>query len=207
MAVIRPCLSVNEENLNMAHHMHEQLRFSSPATARIKEDVQSHDLLFPYYGDGTITFNHQKFTDSPSMYRNVITWYFKAAGLTTATIASHLSISPSRVNALALRTRKQLYSGLSIELMHWAAKEKSLSPGEIPVHVFAAIKSEMRAAEHALSHCYKGDCRVVSGALRLGRAAYVAAMEPVIGLKCSCDLCKLQSAEFAPYWGNETESN
>jgi len=185
--------------------MHEPLQFSVPTTARIKEDVLSQDLLFPRYGDGARGFKRGKFTDSPSMYRNVITWYLKAAGLTTAAIASHLSISPSRVNALALRTRKQLYSGMTIDLMQWSAKEKKLSLEELPVHMFIAMKQEMWAAENALSYCIKADCRVMSGALRLGRAAYLAAMEPVVGLKCSCDLCKFQSSDFTPYWFEESE--
>lgn len=185
--------------------MHERLQFSVPTTARIKEDVSGQDLLFPRYGDGARGFKHDKLTDNPSMYRNVIIWYLKAAGLTTATIASHLSISPSRVNALALRTRKQLYSGVSIELMQWVGKEKKLSTDELPVHMFSATKNEMWAAEHALYFCNSADWRVVSGALRLGRAAYVAAMEPIVGLKCSCDMCKLQSSDFTPYWVEETE--
>lgn len=70
---------------------------------------------------------HDKLIRSPSMHRNVIVWYLKAAGFTTATIASHLSISPSRVNALALRPRKQLYTGISIELMQWSGKVENLS--------------------------------------------------------------------------------
>lgn len=187
--------------------MNEPLQFSRPTTARIKEDVSSQDLLFPKYGDGARGFKHGKLTDSPSMYRNVITWYLKAAGLTTATIASYLSISPSRVNALALRTRKQLYSGITIELMQWSGKKKKLSPEELSVHMFVAMKNEMWAAEHALSYCNKADCRVRSGALRLGRAAYVAAMDPVVGLKCSCDMCKFQSSDFTPYWVEESEPN
>ena len=185
--------------------MSELLQFSVPSSARIKEDVLSQDLLFPRYGDGARGFKHGKLTDSPSMYRNVIAWYLKAAGLTTATIASHLSISPSRVNALALRTRKQLYSGITVALMEWTGKEKKLSPEELPVHMFVAMKDEMWAAEHALFFC-KTDVRVVSGALRLGRAAYLAAMESIVGLKCSCDLCKLQSSDFTPYWVEESES-
>lgn len=186
--------------------MSELLQFSVPTTARVKEDALSRDLLFPRYGDGARGFKHGKLTDSPSMYRNVITWYLKAAGLTTATIASHLSISPSRVNALALRTRKQLYSGITIELMQWTGKEKKLSPEELPVHMFVAMKNEMWAAEHALAYCNKADCRVLSGALRLGRSAYLAAMESIVGLKCSCDICKLQSSDFTPYWVDEAET-
>jgi DNA-binding CsgD family transcriptional regulator len=184
--------------------MQTPLKFSTPTSARTKEQmVHGRPLIFADPSGYSPGFRYEKFADSPSMYRNVITWYLKAAGLRTGDIAAHLSISPSRVNGLAMRTRKQLFSGNTIETMRWLAKYDKIPPEEIPSHVFSAVKNEMWAAENALARCISADLFVTSNSLRLGRAHYLVAMEIAQGVKCSCDLCSRAPYDFTPYWGDE----
>ena len=84
------------------------LEFVEPTTARIKERGQGEELLAPHYPVDVYSWGIHRPPDSPTTYRNVISWYLKAAGLTGKEIGGYLSISASRANQLALRTQKQV---------------------------------------------------------------------------------------------------
>jgi hypothetical protein len=185
--------------------MRELLQFSVPITARADErKFSTEELCFATIWAGSGNRNLDGLNKNTFTYRNIITWYLKAAGFSGAAVASYLSISPSRANSLALATRKKIYSGVTIGLMKFVGVKENLSSDELSIHMFKSMRQEMRAAEDALFFCRGADLFVVSGSLRLGRAAYIAAMGPVIDLKCSCSMCKYQSNDLTPYWVEES---
>lgn len=148
---------------------------------------------------------YKKIKDSESLYRNIIAWYLKAAGVKTTEIAKHLSISESRVKSLANRTKKQLYRGYnSIEHcaqeMKLDKKQGSFDETKANRHLLSAALSEMQSAEYGLSMSIKADLLFVSKSLTIGRDAYMAQFNEIFGTKCNCRYCQIGLHEINPFW-------
>lgn len=179
------------------------LAFIEPKTARIKERNAGEELLFPQYPDSLNLWALKRPQKSPTTYRNIIAWYLKAAGLTGKEIGSFLSISASRANQLALRTRKQVgHIPWGITDMQTLAKSANVDGQYLAAHLLRGTRHDMITAEFCLDRCIDQDPFVVSGALRLGRAAYASAYEKLAGIVCPCRWCTGPGMEpsLAPYW-------
>lgn len=185
------------------------LEFHEPTLARSKEIAADLPLLFPRYPFGGVSGLRDKLKVTATTYRNLVAWYLKAAGLSGAAVGDYLSISASRANGLASRSRKALFSSpWTKESMQFIAEQESLSDEAMAAHRLAAMRIEMMAAEQALDKCsHNADLRVVSGALRMGRAAYSSAYDTVAGTKCTCRMCSIApNKSLGPYWLDYGES-
>ena len=182
------------------------LEFREPVLARKSEREKGEDIIMPSFPADFHLWNLKKPKESPTIYRNIIAWYLKAAGLTGKEIGDFLSISASRANQLALRTQKQIFDTYgSIANMEMLAKSERLD-GEIKAaHMLRGMRQEMIACEYALFRCIEQDLFVVSAALRIGRERYSAAYKKVAGTRCPCRYCAIfKNEEQVPYWSEES---
>lgn len=201
----------------------EPLEFRKPELARSIErrehDVE--DLLMPAYPIHEDYWMHwpikrPKKSDKTA-YRNVIAWYLKAAGLSGPEVGNFLSLSASRANHLALRSRDQIFRYVSNRDSMQAIADQSPKlykrEPEVPesfvvAHMLRASRNEMIVAEYVLSNlCMSSDSFVVSAALRLGRKTYLASYEALGGLKCPCRWCNqgVGGASLGSYWEESKE--
>lgn len=185
------------------------LEFREPSLASKIERQKGGEIFIPSYPLDVYSWQLSKPKKSPTMYRNIIAWYLKAAGLTGREIGEFLSISASRANQIALRTQKQIFKEYgSIANMGLLTKpEKQELEGEIlAAHMFRGVRREMIAAEYALDRCIEQDLFVSSGALRIGRERYMAAYDKVAGTRCPCRYCTIFTKEdMGPYWTKDSE--
>lgn len=182
------------------------LEFREPTLARKIEREKGGDIFMPSFPTDFHSWHLKKSKESPTMYRNIIAWYLKAAGLTGKEIGDFLSISASRANQIALRTQKQIFDTHgTISNMEILAKSEKLD-GEIKAaHMLRGMRQEMIAAEYALFRCIQQDSFVVSGALRIGRERYSAAYDKVAGTRCPCRYCAIfKNEEQGPYWSEDS---
>lgn len=161
-------------------------------------DRECKDLIFPIRQENSnLRWSAKK---SPTLYRNIIAWYLKAAGLTGREVGEFLSISSSRASQLAARTRAQIFRTF------FDMTGGELAGEILEVHLLRGTRIEMIAAECALSKfCSEQNIHAVSAALRIGREQYLASYEKISGIKCSCRLCALFDHEnLGPYWTDRT---
>lgn len=178
------------------------LEFVEPKLARNVERERGEELLFPWRTTDVYAWTIKRPKTSPTLYRNIIAWYLKAAGLTGREIGDFLSISASRANQLALRTQMQIFDASgNIANMMILSKSENLKGELLAAHVLRGVRREMIAAEYSLDRCIEQDIYVISAALRIARKQYVAAYDKVVGIKCSCRYCAIFANEgLGPYW-------
>ncbi len=178
------------------------LEFVQPATAKLKaQPFQPEKWLHAHYSDVVLNAGQLLKLATPSAYRNVLAWYLRAAGLPTADIANHLSISPSRVNAVALHAQKSFYKGAwNIAFMTKEAKSLNLRNDQLASHMLLAKRDEMRIAEGVLDRCGSVSRAAISASLQLGRQAYLDAWKATAGVTCTCQMCRMKQDGLAPYW-------
>lgn len=183
-----------------------QLEFREPTVASKVERQKGGEIFIPSFPTDVYSWQLNKPKKSPVMYRNVIAWYLKAAGLTGREIGEFLSISPSRANQIALRTQKQIFSSHgNIANMEMLAKSEKLEGEILAAHMLRGMRREMMAAEYALDRCFEQDSFVVSGALRIGRERYSKAYEKVAGTRCVCRYCAIfKHEELGAYWSEKS---
>lgn len=168
------------------------LQFVKPTTARLKQYDQPDELLFPSGSWFVLSLQQKRLLGGASAYRNVLAWYLRAADISSKEIANHLSISRSRANAIALKTQKAFYNGpWTIAAMEGYASTNALQNNQLQAHMVVARRVEMNAAESILDRCLHADWFAVSASLRIGRAAFQAALDSLGGEKCNCRMCVL----------------
>lgn len=180
------------------------LEFVEPKLASNIERKGGDELLFPRYPTDAYSWQVKKPKKTPTLYRNIIAWYLKAAGLTGREIGDFLSISASRANQLALRTQKQIFDApWNIANLTMLSKSAGMElTGELlAAHLLRGVRREMIAAEYSLDRCSEQDTYAISAALRLGRKQYVVAYDRIAGIKCPCRWCAMLAHEnLQPYW-------
>ena len=182
------------------------LEFVEPKLAGNIERKGGEELLLPRYPRDVYSWQVKRPKKSPTLYRNIITWYLKAAGLTGREIGNFLSISASRANQLALRTQKQIFDAQwNIANMTMLAKnaDAELTGELLDAHLLRGVRREMIAAEYSLDLCIEQDTYAISAALRLGRKQYIAAYDKVVAIKCPCKWCGcavFANESLSPYW-------
>ena len=185
------------------------LEFVEPKLASSIERKGGEELLLPKYPTEVYSWQVKRPKKSPTLYRNIIAWYLKAAGLTGREIGDFLSISASRANQLALRTQKQIFDApWNIANMTMLSKNAGVElTGELlDAHLLRGVRREMIAAEYSLDRCIEQDTYAISAALRLGRKQYVAAYDKVAGTRCPCRWCScavFANESLGPYWEAE----
>lgn len=198
----------------------DPLEFRKPAMARNLER-RGHDVdkllvaSFPVNEDYWQRWPFKRPKAGETTYRNVVAWYLIAAGLSGQEAGDFLSISASRASFLARRSRNQIFNYASnrehmreiAERLPSFRREQPEVPDEFfAAHMLRAARNEMIVAEYVLSiYCGQSDLFVISGALRRGRASYMAAYEALAGLKCPCMWCNrfVDGAPLGPYWDIE----
>lgn len=182
------------------------LEFRKPTQASKIERQKGGEIAIPSFPTDVYSWRLNKPKKSPTMYRNVIAWYLKAAGLTGREIGEYLSISASRASQIALRTQKQIFSSHgSIANMEMLARTEKLEGELLAAHMLQGMRREMMAAEYAIDRCFEQDMFVVSGALRIGRERYSAAYDKVAGTRCPCRYCAIfKHEELGTYWSEES---
>lgn len=182
------------------------LEFVEPKLASNVERNGSEELLLPRYPTNVYSWQIKRPKKSPTLYRNIIAWYLKAAGLTGREIGDFLSISTSRANQLALRTQKHIFDA-PWNITNMALLSKSagmeLTGDVLDAHLLRGVRREMIAAEYSFDQCIEQDTYAISAALRLGRKHYVDRCDRLAGIMCPCRWCRC--AVFAndnldPYW-------
>lgn len=182
----------------------QTLEFIKPKAARPQDGAHGRgDLVRPVFNDehGGLGEQRLKGLRHETTWRNLIAWYLKAAGISTDEIATHLSLSQSRVNSLATKARKQFFDfPWSVQVAKFSAKRDELHAQQAAAHVLRARRAEMQMAEHCLYLSSKSDLFVVSASLELGRRAYETALAATAGERCSCHLCRFPHITLEPYW-------
>lgn len=178
------------------------LEFVEPKLASNIERKGGEELLLPRYPIDVYSWQVKRPKRSPTLYRNVMAWYLKAAGLTGREIGDFLSISASRANQIALRTQKQIFDApWNIAYMTMLSKSAGLEGEVLAAHVLRGVRREMIAAEFLLDRCIEQDTYAISAALRLGRKQYAVAYDKVAGVTCPCRWCVMFANEsLGPYW-------
>lgn len=130
---------------------------------------------------------------SPSMWRNVVALYLRAAQVPVKDIAVFLSITPSRTSAVIALARKRIYAHRSARrAAPFDRAGTAFSEDEITAHFLRMDGEEMKAAEAALDAMLIGSggrIHVISSALTLGQTSFLQAQESLQGAKCPCPWC------------------
>lgn len=168
------------------------LEFIQPKRPSIETD----DLVFPqdcYHPHLIAREALYSLGRSPSMWRNVVALYLRAAQVPVKDIAVFLSITPSRTSAVIALARKRIYAHRSgRRTAPFDRTGKAFSENEIAAHYLRMDGEEMKAAEAALDAMLIGSggrIHVISAALTLGRNSFLQAQESLQGVKCPCLRC------------------
>lgn len=176
------------------------LQFIRPNTLRhLKPGGEDLELLLPSWYGGTHVRN-LKYKRSDTAWRNYIAWYLCSSGLSTADVASLLTLSASRVRAVVRQTRKKWFQGTSIETMELLAKHDQLKDADAAAHLLVGYKNEMAAAEYLMTRVLGTGILEISSALHLGRATFLDKVAQLNGNRCGCRTCRLFGPPSWAYW-------